>query len=96
MLASGAHIDAGFFNTHEFMQQTVLPCIAHLTRLLAEPSRNRDQLFSRKCLGRRRIPSIRKLRSQARAWNWRMIRDCIAFDWQFTRTKTRRIPLHKN
>jgi hypothetical protein len=51
MLASGAHIDAGLFNTHEFIQQTVLPCITHLTRRLAEPSRNPDQPIQSQVLG---------------------------------------------
>jgi transposase len=39
-------------------------------------------LFSRQCLGRRRIPSLQELQQQARAWN-------RTIDWQFTRKKAR-------
>jgi len=44
-------------------------------------------LFSRQCLGRRRIPSLRDLRREAKAWNRRMNRDHITIDWQFSRRK---------
>lgn len=46
-------------------------------------------LFSRQCLGKRRIPSIRDLRLQAKAWNRRMNHDRVTIDWQFTRGKAR-------
>jgi transposase len=46
-------------------------------------------LFSRQCLGKRRIPSIKDLRLQARAWNRRMNHDRATIDWQFTRKKAR-------
>ena len=46
-------------------------------------------LFSRQCLGRRRIPSLRDLRREARAWNRRMNRDRVTIDWHFTRRKAR-------
>jgi transposase len=46
-------------------------------------------MFSRQCLGKRRIPSIRDLRLQAKAWNRRMNHDRITIDWQFTRRKAR-------
>lgn len=46
-------------------------------------------LFSRQCLGKRRIPSIVNLRSQARSWNRRMNRNRVTIDWQFTRRKAR-------
>ena len=46
-------------------------------------------LFSRQCLGRRRISSLGQLRREARAWNRRMNRGCITIDWQFTRRKAR-------
>ncbi len=47
-------------------------------------------LFSRQCVGQRRIPSLGALRREARAWNRRMNRDRITIDWQFTRRKARR------
>ena len=47
-------------------------------------------LFSRQCLGQRRIPSFGALRREARAWNRSMNRDRITIDWQFTRRKARR------
>jgi transposase len=46
-------------------------------------------LFSRQCLGRRRIPSLRQLQQQARAWNRKMIRDRVTINWKFTRKKAR-------
>jgi len=47
-------------------------------------------LFSRQCLGRRRIASLRELRREARAWNRRVNRHRIKIDWRFTRRKARR------
>jgi transposase len=47
-------------------------------------------LFARQCLGRRRIPSLRQLQQEARAWNRNMNRDRITINWQFTRRKARR------
>jgi transposase len=46
-------------------------------------------LFSRQCLGQRRIPSLGDLRREARAWNRKMNRDRTTIDWRFTRTKAR-------
>ena len=46
-------------------------------------------LFSRQCLGQRRIPSLRDLQREARAWNRRMNRHRITIDWQFTQGKAR-------
>jgi hypothetical protein len=46
-------------------------------------------LFSRQCLGRRRIPSLGELRREARAWNRRMNRDRVTINWRFTRRKAR-------
>jgi len=46
-------------------------------------------LFSRQCLGRRRIPSLGDLRREAGAWNRSMNRRRVKIDWQFTRTKAR-------
>ena len=47
-------------------------------------------LFSRQCLGKRCIASIRELHSQAGAWNRRMNRDRVIINWQFTRRKARK------
>ena len=47
-------------------------------------------LFSRQCLGQRRIPSLPELRREARAWNRKMNRDRVTIDWQFTRRKARK------
>jgi len=46
-------------------------------------------LFSRQCLGRRRIPSLGHLRREARAWNRKMNHDRVAIDWRFTRKQAR-------
>ena len=46
-------------------------------------------LFSRQCLGRRRIPSLSELHQEAKAWNRSMNRDHTTIDWKFTRTKAR-------
>jgi hypothetical protein len=42
-------------------------------------------LFSRQCLGKRRIGDITILRRQAKAWNRRVNRDQITIKWKFTR-----------
>ena len=47
-------------------------------------------LFSRQCLGKRRIGKLASLRSQARAWNRRVNRDQITIQWKFTRKQARR------
>ena len=47
-------------------------------------------LFSRQCLGRRRIPDLKTLRRESRAWNRRMNRDCIKINWKFDRREARR------
>ena len=46
-------------------------------------------LFSRQCLGRRRIPSLSDLSREAKAWRQRMNRKRTTIDWQFTRKKAR-------
>ena len=46
-------------------------------------------LFSRQCLGQRRIPSLGGLRREVRAWNRRMNRDRVTIDWRFTRKQAR-------
>ena len=47
-------------------------------------------LFSRQCLGRRRIPSLGQFQREARAWNRKMNRDHVTINWQFTRKKARK------
>jgi DDE superfamily endonuclease len=46
-------------------------------------------LFSRQCLGKRRIGNIATLRRQAKAWNRRVNRDQITSNWKFTRKLAR-------
>jgi hypothetical protein len=46
-------------------------------------------LFSRECLGLRRIPSPRELRREAQAWNLKVNRDRVTINWKFTRKKAR-------
>jgi hypothetical protein len=47
-------------------------------------------IFSRQCLGSRRIPDLKTLRQEAKAWNRRMNRDCIKINWKFDRRAARR------
>ena len=47
-------------------------------------------LFSRQCLGKRRIGDIATLRRQTKAWNRRTNRDRITIQWKFTRKLARR------
>lgn len=47
-------------------------------------------LFSRQCLGRRRIPDLATLRRETAAWNRRVNRDRVRIDWQFDRKAARR------
>ena len=47
-------------------------------------------LFSRQCLGTRRIPDLKTLRREARAWNRRMNRDGVKINWKFDRKTARR------
>ena len=47
-------------------------------------------LFSRQCLGTRRIGNIAALRRQTKAWNRRANRDKIKIQWKFTRKQARR------
>ena len=46
-------------------------------------------LFSRQCLGQRRIPTLSDLRREAKAWNRKMNYNRVIIDWQFTRSKAR-------
>jgi hypothetical protein len=47
-------------------------------------------LFSRQCLGKRRIPSLQILKAEAKAWNRRMNRDRVKINWKFDRRAARR------
>ena len=47
-------------------------------------------IFSRQCLGSRRIPDLKTLRQEAMAWNRRMNRDRIRINWKFDRRAARR------
>ena len=45
--------------------------------------------LSRQCLGHRRIPSLKDLRREAKAWNRKMNRDRVTIHWRFTCRKAR-------
>jgi hypothetical protein len=47
-------------------------------------------LFSRQCLGTRRIPDLKTLRRESRAWNRRMNRSRTKINWKFDRKAARR------
>jgi hypothetical protein len=47
-------------------------------------------IFSRQCLGNRRIPDLKTLRREAKAWNRRTNRDRIKITWKFDRKTARR------
>ena len=47
-------------------------------------------LFSRQCLGTRRIPDLKILRKESRAWSRRMNRDRVKIHWKFNRRAARR------
>jgi hypothetical protein len=44
----------------------------------------------RKCLGSRRIPDLKTVRSETRAWNRRLNRDKVSINWTFDRRSARR------
>ena len=46
-------------------------------------------IFSRQCLGKRRIPNLESLRREAKAWNRRMNRDHVKINWKFDRKTAR-------
>ena len=46
-------------------------------------------LFSRQCLGQRRIPSLTDLDREAKAWNQKMNRDRVIINSKFTRKEAR-------
>ena len=47
-------------------------------------------LFSKQCLGKRRLGEIGILRAQARAWNRRINRNRVTVNWKFDRKKARK------
>ena len=47
-------------------------------------------LFARQCLGKRRIPDLKTLRRESRAWNCRMNCDSVKINWRFDRKAARR------
>ena len=46
-------------------------------------------IFSRQCLGTRRIPDLRTLRRESLAWNHRMNRARAKINWKFDRKAAR-------
>ena len=46
-------------------------------------------LFSRQCLGKRRIASLQELTTEATAWNQRTNNAKTTIEWKFTRKKAR-------
>ena len=52
-------------------------------------------LFSRQCLGKRRISVLATLRRQAAAWNRRVNREQVQIDWKFDRKAARRTSGYK-
>jgi hypothetical protein len=46
-------------------------------------------IFSRQCLGSRRIPDLKSLQREARAWNRRMNRSRTRINWKFDRKAAR-------
>ncbi len=47
-------------------------------------------LFSRQCLGKRRIPDLASLKRESRAWNRQMNRARVQIDWEFSRRDARK------
>jgi hypothetical protein len=47
-------------------------------------------IFTRQCLGTRRLPDLKTLRKQATAWKRRMNRDRVKINWRFDRRAARR------
>jgi len=47
-------------------------------------------IFSRQCLGTRRLPDLKTLQTESSAWNRRMNRDRVKINWQFKRRDARR------
>ena len=47
-------------------------------------------IFSRQCLGHRRLRDLKTLRQEAKAWNRRVNRNRVKIDWKFDRKTARR------
>jgi hypothetical protein len=48
-------------------------------------------MFSKQCLGKRRIASFEELEQETRAWNRRANRRRTKIEWRFTRRKARKL-----
>lgn len=46
-------------------------------------------IFSRQCLGHRRIPNLKALRTEAKAWSRRVNRERVKIAWKFDRKTAR-------
>ena len=47
-------------------------------------------MFSRQCLGARRIPDLATLKRETRAWNRKANQKRTKINWRFTRKKARK------
>ena len=56
----------------------------------ADQGEHSSGILSRLCLGKRRIPSLKILRVEARAWNGRVNRDQVKIAWKLDRKTARR------
>ncbi len=52
-------------------------------------------LFSRQCLGTRRIPDLKTLKRETRAWNRKANQKRTRINWRFTRQKARKLFKYK-
>ena len=52
-------------------------------------------LYSRQCLGTRRIPSLERLKRETKAWNRRANQKRTKINWRFTRKKARKVFKYK-
>jgi hypothetical protein len=57
---------------------------------LAEPGEIEIGLFSRQCLGKRRILDLKTLQREAEAWNGGMNRSRVRINWRVDRNPARR------
>ena len=48
-------------------------------------------LYSRQCLGKRRIPDLGTLQQETRVWNRKTNRKRTTINWPFTRKKARKV-----
>jgi hypothetical protein len=48
-------------------------------------------LYSRQCLGNRRIPDLSRLKRESNAWNRRVNRDRLIIQWKFNRQDAQRV-----